>query len=431
MNLKPSLKIRSASATLVGEALRTGQPFELAFSKNQDVRIMGARDRAFVHNLVLTTLRRLGQIDQQIDNCLERPLPKNARRIKDILRIGACQLFFLHIADHGAVDTSVELARQEGYLAHINLVNAVLRRLIKERHTVLTSNAFQINTPGWLWQTWLKTYGIERCQKIAAAHLEGGELDLSVIKDPATLAKVLDGRILPSGTVRVSTRGRIPELPGFREGKWWVQDVAARLVANLAGRVVGKSIVDLCAAPGGKTAFFSAAGGILTAVDRSATRLLRLKENLKRLHLNADVIEEDAIHWRPKELADIVMLDAPCSATGTVRRHPDILWTKSELDIKRLAAVQSEMLNAAAEMVAQNGLLIFATCSLQQEEGYDHITPFLADNPNFRLVPIKRAEVFGIDEVISNPGVLRTLPYHLSEHGGMDGFFAARFRRQM
>ncbi len=244
------------------------------------------------------------------------------------------------------------------------------------------------------------------------------------------MAEALNGRIFPSGTVRVSTRGLISDLPGFQEGKWWVQDLAARLVASLAGDVSGKSVIDLCAAPGGKTAFFSAGGGILTAVDRSAVRVLRLKENLRRLRINATVIHEDAVSWRPQKLADIVMLDAPCSATGTARRHPDVLWVKSKLDIKKLATLQRKMLKAAAKMVAQNGLLIFSTCSLQPEEGRDHIAPFLAEHPNFKLVPITLADVFGASEVISKPGVLRSLPCHFSNQGGMDGFFAARFQRQ-
>jgi len=265
--------------------------------------------------------------------------------------------------------------------------------------------------------------------KIAAAHMRGGALDLSPFGDPSACSTLLNGKVLPPGTIRISTKGQIRELPGFQNGEWWVQDLAARMVAGLVGDVSEKSVLDLCAAPGGKTAYFAASGGKVTAVDRSKARIIRLKENLDRLQLNAKIIHEDALSWRPRETADVVVLDAPCSATGTARRHPDVLWTKTETDVIKLVDLQRRLLRAAAEMVAPGGVLIFATCSLQPEEGGGHMNDFLKDHPNFSLSPLTSTDVHGLDEVISNPGVFRSLPCHFAFEGGMDGFFAARFRR--
>lgn len=430
VNISP-LETRDAAASVIGDVLRSGRPFESAFGRHEGIAVMAGRDRAFVQNLTLTTFRRLGQIDQLIDACLARPLPKRARDVRDILRIGCCQLLFMDVADHGAVDTCVELTRSRGHGAHIELVNAILRRLSREGAARLADqDAARENTPDWLWQRWSRAYGEPRCREIAEAHMRGGTLDLSIKGDPEFWSAALNGEVLPLGTVRAPMGGLISELPGFRDGEWWVQDVAARMVASLAGDIAGKTVIDLCAAPGGKTALFASGGGRVTAVDRSAARLRRLRENLARLALDAEVVEADAALWRPRALADVVMLDAPCSATGTARRHPDVLWTKSESDIEKLAWVQSRMLRAAAEMVAPGGLLVFATCSLQPEEGEEHVASFLDEHPRFNLVPVTRDDVGDTGQVTAEPGVFRSLPSHFSAHGGSDGFFAARFRMQ-
>ena len=430
MELEPALRTRAAAVTLIGIVLRSGQAFDVAFAQNNDINLMGPRDRAFIYNLCLTTLRRLGQIDALISTLLKHPLPNHAQPVTDILRIGACQILFLNVANHAAVSTCVELTRKNGHSAHIKLVNAVLRGFTRKGPSLVAKQdeAF-LNIPKWLWDNWFLAYGEAHCREIAAAHLRGGALDLSPLEDPSACSILLNGQVLPPGTIRISAKGQIKELPGFQNGEWWVQDLAARMVAGLVGDVSEKSVLDLCAAPGGKTAYFAASGGKVTAVDRSKARILRLKENLDRLQLNAKIIHEDALSWHPRETADVVVLDAPCSATGTARRHPDVLWTKTETDVIKLVDLQRRLLRAAAEMVAPGGVLIFATCSLQPEEGGGHMNDFLKDLPNFSLSPVTSTDVHGLDEVISDPGVFRSLPCHFAFEGGMDGFFAARFRR--
>jgi len=415
---------------LIGKVLHARQSFENAYENHISISKMQSRDRAFIRNLVLTTFRRLGQIDSLINQFLLHPLPNSARDVRDILRIGACQVLFMNVANHGSVDTCVKLTRHRGHNAHIKLVNAILRRLTREGLTALEQqDAEKENTPSWLWRSWSEAYGEEQCRQIAAAHIRGGCLDLSVKGDPKIWASTLNGEILPMGTVRLSPRGQITELAGFRQGDWWVQDVAARMVAKLVGDVRGKRVIDLCAAPGGKTALFSHEGANVVAVDRSASRLKRLRDNLDRLNLRAEIIEADARNWQPDKCADIVFLDAPCSATGTARRHPDVIWTKSEADIENLVRVQSRMLAAAANMVAPGGILVFANCSLQPVEGEYHVSRFLEENPLFQLSPISASDVNDFDQIITQAGTFRSLPSFSPADKGMDGFFAARFAR--
>ena len=431
MVLEPSLATRAAATDLIGDVLRARRPFDTAFAGHRSIAAMSARDRAFVHNLAITTLRRLGTIDHLVKLCLKRPLPRRAQQVRDILRVGSCQLLFMQVAAHGAVATCVELTRQLGHSAHIKLVNAVLRRLARDGTQIISKlDEAKINTPEWLWKTWSAFYGEDVCRQIAAAHLFGAPLDISTTGDPKTWAAELGGDILFANTIRLTSRGLVTELPGFQDGQWWVQDAAAGLVADLAGDVTSKSVIDLCAAPGGKTSQFLTRGARVTAVDRSAARLERMAKNMERLGFEPRIIEADVTTWRSSEPADVVMLDAPCSATGTARRHPDVLWSKSEADVAQLAIVQERMISAAAESVAPGGLLIFATCSLQPEEGVNHVPPFLATHPAFKFEPITAAEIHGLAEMLTSGGCFRSLPCHFSNRGGIDGFFAARFRRQ-
>jgi 16S rRNA (cytosine967-C5)-methyltransferase len=234
---------------------------------------------------------------------------------------------------------------------------------------------------------------------------------------------------LPGGMIRLRDAGRVDALPGFSEGAWWVQDFAASLPARLFGDVRGKSVIDLCAAPGGKTAQLARSGALVTAVEREASRSERLKANLARLRVEARVVEADVRDFSPDQLAPFVLLDAPCTATGTIRRRPELPWIKSAADIHACAQSACELFDAAAGMVAENGLLVFAVCSLESEEGPEQVAHFLRRNPGFHREPIAAAEVFGLAELISRDGDLRTLPCHLSSMGGMDGFYAARLRR--
>ncbi len=405
---KSGVNVRLAALELLESVIRRKTMMEDALEKTASYGKLEQRDRAFARNLVSTTLRRLGQIDALIDHCLQTPLAKKSRRSHDILRLGICQLLFLATADHAAVSSSVELAGASGQGHTKKLINAVLRRMSREGEELLeTQDADRLNVPDWLWYSWRRGYGESAARELAAAHLGEAPLDLSVKSNATLWAKKLDGQVLPNGTVRLDKNRNVPEMEGFNEGEWWVQDTAARAAVQLLGDVQGKRIIDLCAAPGGKTAFLVNAGAHVTAVDRSENRLKRLHDNLSRLNLSAEVVVADATEWRPEHRADCVLLDAPCSATGTLRKHPEISWLKSQDDVEKLVILQGRLLDAAIDMVKPGGSIVFATCSLQPEEGQDQMAKFTQTHAN-------------IDVIES----LRCLPTDLPEFGGRDGFYA-------
>ncbi|MEW5728328.1 MAG: RsmB/NOP family class I SAM-dependent RNA methyltransferase [Pseudomonadota bacterium] len=387
-------------------------------------------DRAFARRLAAATLRRLGQVDALVSACLSGKPPPGA--VTDVLRLGAAQLLFMGVAPHAAVDTSVELVRAAGFPGHAKLVNALLRRLGREGAAMVAAqdaaqDAERLNTPAWLWESWSEAYGEETARSIAAAHLAEPPLDITA-KDPAAWAGPLEARLMPTGSLRRAAGVQVSALPGHDDGAWWVQDMAAALPARLLGDVAGKRVADLCAAPGGKTAQLAAAGARVTALDRSEPRTRRLRANLARLGLETEVVVADAARWRPEAPFDAILLDAPCSATGTLRRHPDAAWLKRPEDVIKLAGVQDALLDAAADMLAPGGVLVYCVCSLQPEEGPGRIAGFLGRAP-VCLDPIRPAEVGGLAELVTPEGFLRTLPCALAADGGMDGFFAARLIR--
>ncbi len=388
------------------------------------------RDRGFVRMLLATTLRRLGQIDELIERCLDKPLPAKAAAAGHALRLGVAQLLFLDVAPHAAISTSVELVKHTQLAGFAGLINAVLRRLGRDGATLAAGqDAAQINTPLWLWLSWCRCYGEATARAIAAAHFDEAPVDITVAADPQGWAERLEAEILPTGTLRRRGGGTVAGLPGFDEGAWWVQDAAAALPARLLGEVAGKSVADLCAAPGGKALQLAAAGARVTAVDRSAKRLVRFTANLTRLGLTATVIEADAGAWTPPQPFDAILLDAPCSATGTLRRHPDVARHKSPAEVAKLAGVQARLLRAAVPMLRPGGVLVYCVCSLEPEEGVEQIERLLAEGAPLRRVAITADEVGGMAELLTPAGDLRTLPCHLAERGGMDAFFAARLQR--
>ncbi|MDP6428541.1 MAG: transcription antitermination factor NusB [Rhodospirillales bacterium] len=398
--------------------------------RDRDSRDTESRDRSFAHNLVATCLRRMGQIDALIDGLLDRPMPARARAARHILRLGVAQLLFLQTPAHAVVDTAVRLAAATGQGPYKKLINAVLRRAAAEGAAAVgEQDAARVNTPGWLWDSWEAAYGADRARAIAEAHLRLPPTDLSVKSDADAWAGKLGGRVLPSGSVRLPGSVRPAVLAGFAEGAWWVQDTAASLPARLLGEARGRRIADLCAAPGGKTAQLALAGAEVIAVDRSEKRLARLSDNLRRLNLGAETVCADAGQWRPDQALDAVLLDAPCSATGSIRRHPDIQRTRRPEEVARAAEIQARLLAHAADLVRPGGTVIFATCSLQPEEGSEIIADLLSSDNRLRLSPIDADEIGGLAEAITSAGELRSLPSHLAELGGMDGFYAARLIR--
>ena len=438
----PGLVARTLAAQLVASVLMEGRPLEQALGEGAaapEFAAMAPRDRALARAVAATVLRRQGELEHVLKAFLERPLPVNKGRLWPILLTGAAQLVALGMPPHAVVDLAVEMTRRDrGARRFAKLVNAVLRRVAERGPELLRGqDATRLNVPDWLWRRWSQSYGPELARRIGEASLHEAPLDITIKvggDSAAAWAERLGGRLLPTGSVRLTHHGRIADLPGYGEGAWWVQDAAAALVVAAVGNVAGKSVADLCAAPGGKTAALAAGGAKVTAVDVSTARLARLSENLARLRLSADVIEADAAHWSPGRTFDVVVLDAPCTATGTIRRHPDILRLKRAQDVARMARLQRAMLAQATTLVGPSGLLVYSTCSLEPEEGVMQIANFLKERTDFERVPIAAAEIGAEAEWITAQGELRTLPCYLQQEAeelsGLDGFYVARLRRQ-
>jgi len=430
----PGLAARRIAADIVGGVLRQRRALDEQLEQS-DLGTLPERDRALVRTIVATVLRRLGTLRHLLATLLEKGLPQSAPKVEDILLIGAAQILFLDVPDHASVDLSVRLAQADMHASHYSgLVNAVLRKLARDGKGRLEGlDTVLLDTPDWLMQRWIAQYGETTARAIAKAHTIEPALDLTVKDDPASWAERLQGRVLDTGTVRTIASGPIPQLPGYDDGAWWVQDAAAALPARLLGDVRGKTVADLCAAPGGKTAQLALAGAQVTAVDRSAPRLERVRQNLARLRLDAEIVKADAAAWQGGPF-DAILIDAPCSSTGTIRRHPDIPWLKSEADLAKLMALQTRLLDRAVTLLKPGGTLVYCTCSLEAEEGEAQVAALLDRNAGLRRCPIRPEELAGHGELLAPQGELRTLPCYWAydpepRMGGLDGFYAARITR--
>ena len=408
----PADPTREGAFDLLTAVLEQHRPLEDALDWLSEC---DARDRAAAHRLAAAVLRRTGSLDEVLAPWLRRAPPVPVRHI---LRLGAAQLLLLGAPAHAAVATSVALTRSRGLAPFAGLVNAVLRRIAEQGAATLAElDGPRLDTPGWLWASW----GSE-ARAIATAHTAEAPLDLTV-KGSAPPG----GETLPTGSVRFPAGTRVSTLPGFASGDFWVQDAAAALPAGLLAVRPGEHVADLCASPGGKAAQLAAAGANVTTIERDGSRIARLAENLQRLRLHAEIVQADATTWRPSSLLDAVLLDAPCSATGTIRRHPDIPHLKRPRDVEALAVQQAALIAAAAQMLRPGGRLIYAVCSLQPEEGPQQMAAARA--AGLRHDPFDPAELIALPESLTPDGCLRTTPALWAERGGMDGFFAARFIR--
>jgi 16S rRNA (cytosine967-C5)-methyltransferase len=431
----PGLPARRLAATLIDEVLRARLALDETFDRLAPDFGLDAADAGLARAIAITAFRRLGTIQHAINARLERGSPRNSGPFEPIMVAAAAQILFLDVPDHAAVDLAIrhlhEDARSSRYVA---LGNALLRRLARERDAILAEAEADLflDVPEWLAESWRESYGEEIAAAIARSHRDEPPLDLSVKSDAAGWAERLDGQLLPTGSVRLRERGALTAMPGFDEGAWWVQDAAATLPALLLAPKPGERVADLCAAPGGKTAQLAATGASVTAVDRSGPRLRRLRENLTRLGLSAEIVTKDAALWQAEPF-EAVLLDAPCSATGTIRRHPDVAWTKSPDDRDRLAALQARLLEAAARLTKPGGRLVYCTCSLEPQEGEQQIAAFLAANPDFRRQPVLPEEIGGVSGAIDANGDLRTLPHQMAgvspRLSGWAGFYACRLIR--
>ena len=394
------------------------------------------RDRALVRAILTTALRFRRTIEALIAARLERPLPANAHALSHILHVAAAQILFLDVPDSAAVDLAVTHAKADPRTARFAaLVNGVLREIARRKDRALPAALDRtIDAPDWFRDRLVAAYGDDHAKRILAAHRVEAPIDLTVKSDAEGWAERLGGIVLPTGGVRLARLdGPLTALAGFSEGEWWVQDAAASLPARLFGDVAGLRVADLCAAPGGKTAQLAHACAHVTALELSPNRAKRLAANLERLRLDAEIVVADLFAYEPEERFDAVLLDAPCSSTGTVRRHPDVPWTKGPADIEKLAALQARMLAKAVTLVKPGGRIVFSNCSLDPAEGEDLLRDFLAENPGIAADPVLAGELPFADPFLTEDGALRTTPAGLEMDSpalsGLDGFFAARLRR--
>ncbi len=377
-----------------------------------------ARDRALARSIAASSLRYARPLQSAVAGFLDKPLPEKYAHVGIVLLCAAAQLACLKSPPHAVISLAVDQVRRVRNANHLaGLANAVLRKLagsLEAPEALAAATDPVAAFPRWMLDRWRASYGAALADRMARVTLVTPALDLTL--KPGENAEHWAGELgatrLTTGSLRLANAGRIDELPGFADGRWWVQDAAASLPARLLGDVASARVADLCAAPGGKTAELAAAGAAVTAVDVSEARLRRVAENLKRLNLSADLVAEDAVTWAPPELFDAVLLDAPCTATGTIRRHPDILHLKRRDDVANLADLQSRLLANAAAMVRPGGLLVYCTCSLEPEEGERQIEAFLARAPEFRRVPVRPGEAGIAADWITADGDLRTLPCH-------------------
>ncbi|WP_181176175.1 RsmB/NOP family class I SAM-dependent RNA methyltransferase [Mesorhizobium sp. B2-3-4] len=433
------LAARKAAARLLAAVIDARTPLDgLTDHENghPQYKALDPRDRGLVRAILVTALRYRMTIAGLLARRLEKPLPANATVLSHILHVAAAQILFLDIPDSAAVDLAVTHAKSDPRTQRFSgLVNGVLRTLARAKDAELPAAlAATDEAPKWFSDRLKAAYGVDRTRQILGAHRHEAPVDFSIKADPELWAEKLGGFVLPTGTVRVENlAGPVIDLPGFADGAWWVQDAAASLPARLFGDVRGLRVADLCAAPGGKTAQLILAGAKVTAVDTSKNRLVRLTQNLGRLGLAADIVQADLLNYKPETLFDAVLLDAPCSSTGTVRRHPDVPWTKTAADVEKLADLQRRLLERAITLVKPGGRIVFSNCSLDPLEGEALHRAFLKDTLAVVDDPLREGEIAGIDPFLTSEGTLRTTPADLDlgspQRSGLDGFFAARMRR--
>ncbi len=427
---------RVAAARAVAEALMLARPLDERLAADLSLRAGGidARDPALARSIATVSLRRLGTIRKALARRLDKGMPKRSGMLEWTLIVAAAQILFLDAPDHAAVDLAVKAARAEAASAPFAaLANAVLRTIAREREAILAdSDPLDDDTPAWLAARWRANYGEDLARAIAAANRCEPTFDLSVKSDAAGWARRLGGLVLPTGSVRLDTHEAVAELEGYADGEWWVQDAAAALPARLLRARAGLRVVDLCAAPGGKSAELAAAGAAVTSVDRSAERLKLLAANFERLRLHSELVVADALSFDAPPF-DAALLDAPCTATGTIRRHPDVAWTKRHGDLAALAKLQTQLLDKAIALTRAGGTIVYCVCSIEPEEGEAQIASLLRRNPDVRRSPVGPAEIGGLAECLTPSGDLRTLPCHLwgedPRRSGLDGFFAARLQK--
>ncbi len=422
------------TVTVLGDKKTLPEPGQ-PISANVGATWLNQRDSALARAIALTTLRHLGELNAVLRRFYKKGVPSRSGNLRYILLNAVAQILFMDVSDHAAVDLAVRLTGHDRRARHHKgLVNAGLRRIAEAGKPLLDDlDAPRLNNPKWMFEIWQRQWGEDVALKIATANLLEAPLDLTLKSDLDKIPDGLNGTLLTTGSVRLDHRGPIDTLPEFEDGNWWVQDAAAALPARLLRDVSGKHVVDFCAAPGGKTLQLIAAGARVTAIDRAETRLERLHQNLVRTKLDAEIVVADATTWTPNTAPDAILIDAPCNATGTIRRHPDVMRTRDPARADAFVDLQAKLLDHAAEIIKPGGTIVYCTCSLDPREGEDQITTFLERHSDFSLVPVTASDIGGMADAISETGYLRTLPFMTPDtidgspaSGGIDGFFAAR-----
>jgi 16S rRNA (cytosine967-C5)-methyltransferase len=436
------LTARRLAAEVIEDVLRRRLPLDErleGLSARPEYQALAPNDRGLTRAIATSAFRRLGTIRRALNERVARGFPPKSGQLEAIMIAACAQILALDTPVHAAVDTAVSLVREDPHAKHFaDLANAVMRRIATEKADILaSSDPLETDTPPWLAARWTRAFGPEVAHAIATAHGREPAIDITLRDDAeesaAHWAELMGAEVLPTGSLRLTVRTAVPQLPGFAEGAWWVQDAAAAIPARLIRAKTGMRVLDLCAAPGGKTAQLASSGADVTAIDRSAARMERLLANMARLNLDVTTHVGTAETYTGPP-ADAVLVDAPCSATGTLRRHPDVAWSKTLEDVLKLSMAQARLLDHAANLVNPGGVLVYATCSLESEEGEQQITRFLARNAHFSRDPVNANEVGGLTELISPQGDLRCLPSYLPNAvhrmAGLDGFFASRLVRQ-
>lgn len=439
MKQKPGLEARLVATLLLTRVMDDARNLDaLCDRQNGLARFLklDVRDQGLARAIAITCVRKHNQIEAVLKRVMDRPPPKRARFLIHSLHVAACQILFLDAPDSAAVDLGVTAIGDDDRTARFrSLSNAILRRMVREKDVLLEKTKDVSALPKWMEKALRKDYGKDKAASISKFLSLEPMVDLTVKSDPQSWADKLGGFVLPTQSVRLINTDAVTTLEGYEDGEWWVQDAAAALPAKLIALDKGSKVLELCAAPGGKTAQLINAGYDVTALDISNPRLARLAQNLERLKLKATLVEADILEYEPEEKFDAILLDAPCSSTGTIRRHPDVLWTKSAQEITDLAKLQFILLEKAKEFLKPGGVLIFSNCSMLKEEGEDLLAKVTKQFEDLKIDPINPKEVSGLEECINGQGALRTLPFHLAntendKHSGLDGFFACRFIKQ-
>lgn len=429
--ISDSVKARRCAALAVMDVTANGKALELALAATEDYAALEARDRAFARAIAATVFRRSGQIKAVLKPYVRK---KPTAPVQAVLQTAVAQIVFMDVSPHAAVSETVDVLKsRKTTLGFANFANAVLRKVVEDGKRLAAATPPKANIPGWIRGEWERTYGKVPMTKIAVQLIKDPGLDLTVREKREDLAEATGGTPVGRQTLRLKSIGDVTALPGFEDGSWWAQDLAAAQPAQILmsqfDDVKGLRVLDMCAAPGGKTMQLAAAGMEVTALDKSAGRLKRVEENLARTKLKATIVHKDALAYESEQYPAI-LLDAPCSATGTFRRHPDVLHNRSPKSLADLVRLQDKLLPKAASLTAPGGVLVYAVCSLQPDEGLPRIRKFLENAPDFSLIPITGLPGLDLPSERFEGGVVRTLPSDMSKSGGLDGFFIAALRRK-